>query len=169
MDRNAAHPGAAAVAPARRMEQLGRDEALRLLATVSLGRIVFTQYALPAVRPVNHLVEGESIIVRVHEGGGALAALLAPSEAPGVVVAYEADVIDPDTHLGWSVVVTGYATPVEDPEGYASRLRPWVAQTMVRALRITPDLVTGFRLAADHPPEPVEPAEPVDSVEMCGS
>lgn len=68
MDRNAAHPGAAAVAPARRMEQLGRDEALRLLATVSLGRIVFTQYALPAVRPVNHLVEGESIIVRVHEG-----------------------------------------------------------------------------------------------------
>lgn len=64
--------------------------------------------------------------------------------------------------------MTGYATPVEDPEGYASRLRPWVAQTMVRALRITPDLVTGFRLAAD-PPEPVKPVEPAESVEMCGS
>lgn len=137
----------------RRMRQLDRDEALGLLGTVSLGRIVFTRHALPAVRPVNHLVEGESIVVRVHDGG-ALASLLAPSGTAGVVVAYEADAIDAETHLGWSVVVTGYATPVEDPEGYASRLRPWVAQTMVRALRITPDLVTGFCLEAD-PSEPV--------------
>ncbi|MFE2548241.1 pyridoxamine 5'-phosphate oxidase family protein [Streptomyces sp. NPDC059355] len=140
------------------MRQLDRDEALGLLGTVSLGRIVFTRHALPAVRPVNHLVEGESIVVRVHDGG-ALASLLAPSDTSGVVVAYEADAIDAETHLGWSVVVTGYATPVEDPEGYASRLRPWVAQTMVRALRITPDLVTGFRLEAD-------PTEPVT---VCGS
>lgn len=67
--------------------------------------------------------------------------------------------------------MTGYATPVEDPEGYASRLRPWVAQTVVGALRITPDLVTGFRLAADQPEplESVEPVESLQSVEMCGS
>ncbi|MFE2476725.1 pyridoxamine 5'-phosphate oxidase family protein [Streptomyces sp. NPDC059389] len=140
------------------MRPLDRDEAFRLLGTVSLGRIVFTRHALPAVRPVNHLVEGESIVVRV-EDGGALASLLAPSDTSGVVVAYEADAIDAETHLGWSVVVTGYATPVEDPEGYASRLRPWVAQTMVRALRITPDLVTGFRLEAD----------PTKPVTVCGS
>ncbi|MFI5669394.1 pyridoxamine 5'-phosphate oxidase family protein [Streptomyces sp. NPDC051704] len=133
------------------MRPLDRDEALRLLGTVSLGRIVFTRHALPAVRPVNHLVEGENIVVRVHDGG-ALASLLAPSDTSGVVVAYEADAIDAETHLGWSVVVTGYATPVEDPEGYASRLRPWVAHPMVGALRITPDLVTGFRLEADPTP-----------------
>ncbi|MCX5152138.1 pyridoxamine 5'-phosphate oxidase family protein [Streptomyces sp. NBC_00320] len=154
MDRDAVRPEEEP--SARRMQQLDRDEALRLLTTVSLGRIVFTQHALPAVRPVNHLVEGENIVVRVHDGG-ALAALLAPSDAAGVVVAYEADAIDPETHLGWSVVVTGYATPVADPEeaeDYATRLRPWVAEAMPRALRITPDLVTGFRLEAD-PPEPM--------------
>ncbi|MEV0412796.1 pyridoxamine 5'-phosphate oxidase family protein [Streptomyces sp. NPDC050448] len=159
MDREASRLGEGP--SARRMEPLDRDEALRLLSTVSLGRIVFTQHALPAVRPVNHLVEGENIVVRVHDGS-ALASLLAPSGIPGVVVAYEADAIDPETHLGWSVVVTGYATPVADPEeaqGYARRLRPWVAQTMSRALRITPDLVTGFRLEAD-PPAPVT---------LCGS
>lgn len=156
MDREATCPGEGP--PPRRMKQLDRDEALRLLGTVSLGRIVFTQHALPAVRPVNHLVDGGSIVVRLHDGG-ALACLLAPSDVPGVVVAYEADVIDPETHLGWSVVVTGYATPVADPEGYASRLRPWVVQAMPRALRITPDLVTGFRLEAD-PPEPMT---------VCGS
>ncbi|MFE1794001.1 pyridoxamine 5'-phosphate oxidase family protein, partial [Streptomyces sp. NPDC059525] len=83
------------------MRELDRAEALRLLATVSLGRIVFTHRALPAVRPVNHLVDGEDVVIRIH-GGGALASLSAPADAPGVVVAYEADAMDPDTHLGWS-------------------------------------------------------------------
>ncbi|MFJ1566686.1 pyridoxamine 5'-phosphate oxidase family protein [Streptomyces erythrochromogenes] len=133
------------------MRELDRAEALMLLATVSLGRIVFTRHALPAVRPVNHFVDGEDIIVRIHEGG-ALGSLAAPAEAPGVVVAYEADVIDPDTHLGWSVVVTGYARPVadaDDADRYADLLSPWVGPPTTGALRIRPDLVTGFRLEAE--------------------
>ncbi|MFE9846169.1 pyridoxamine 5'-phosphate oxidase family protein [Streptomyces goshikiensis] len=135
---------------ARHMRDLDRSEALRLLSTVSLGRIVFTRHALPDVRPVNHLVVGEDVIVRIHEDG-ALGSLVAPCDVPGVVVAYEADVIDPVTHLGWSVVVTGYARVVADPDEvdrYASLLRPWVARPMTSALRIRPDLVTGFRLEA---------------------
>ncbi|KPI10266.1 Pyridoxamine 5'-phosphate oxidase-related protein [Actinobacteria bacterium OV450] len=149
---------AGASTAARHMRELDRAEALRLLATVSLGRIVFTQHALPAVRPVNHVVDGEDIVIRIH-GGGALASLAAPADAPGVVVAYEADVIDPDTHLGWSVVVTGYASPVtdaDDADRYADLVHPWVAQAMTGALRIRPDLVTGFRLEA-APPRPTPP------------
>ncbi|MFD3554410.1 pyridoxamine 5'-phosphate oxidase family protein [Streptomyces goshikiensis] len=141
---------------ARHMRDLDRSEALRLLSTVSLGRIVFTQHALPAVRPVNHLVVGGDIVVRIHEDG-ALGSLLAPCDVPGVVVAYEADVIDPVTHLGWSVVVTGYARVVADTDEvhrYAYLLRPWVAHPVTSALRIRPDLVTGFRLEAD----PTRPA-----------
>ncbi|KJY36062.1 pyridoxamine 5'-phosphate oxidase [Streptomyces katrae] len=134
--------------PARHMRELDRAEALRLLATVSLGRIVFTHRALPAVRPVNHLVDGEDVVIRIH-GGGALASLSAPADAPGVVVAYEADAMDPDTHLGWSVVVTGYAQPVldaNDLDRYANLLHPWVERaTTTATLRIHPDLVTGFR------------------------
>lgn len=136
------------VAP-RRVTRLDRDEALRLLGTVSLGRIVFTERALPAVRPVNHLLDGKDIIVQLHEGA-ALTSIVAPTDETGVVVAYEADVIDPDTHLGWSVVVTGYAHRVTDPGDlarYAARLRPWVVHpAMNAALRIQPDLVTGSRL-----------------------
>ncbi|MET9886664.1 pyridoxamine 5'-phosphate oxidase family protein [Streptomyces sp. NPDC006430] len=147
-----AGPGRTTV-PARRMKPIDRGEALRLLGTVSLGRIIFTQHALPAVRPVNHVVDGESVVVRLHDGG-ALASLISSPGTPGVVVAYEADVIDPETHLGWSVVVTGYATPVVDPEDlerYARWLHPWASHTASRALRITPDLVTGFRLVAEPP------------------
>ena len=69
----------------------------------------------------------------------------------GVVVAYEADAIDPDTHLGWSVVVTGYAHLVTDADElarYRALLRPWMDRTMDYAVRIRPDLVTGIRLTA---------------------
>jgi hypothetical protein len=66
-----------------------------------------------------------------------------------VVVAYEADTIDPDTHLGWSVVVTGYASLVTEPRAlsrYQAMLHPWVEQAMDYAVRITPELVTGIQL-----------------------
>ncbi|WP_406346742.1 pyridoxamine 5'-phosphate oxidase family protein [Streptomyces sp. NBC_00648] len=138
-----------AMAP-RRMTELGRDEAMRLLATTSLGRVVFTDRALPAIRPVNHVVDGDDVIVRLHSGM-ALEAMVAPDDGSAVVVAYEADVIDQDTHLGWSVVVTGYARLVADRDEldwYEKALRPWVAGRMDAALRIRPDLVTGFRLDA---------------------
>ncbi|MCB5169873.1 pyridoxamine 5'-phosphate oxidase family protein [Streptomyces bambusae] len=130
------------------MRPLDRTEALRLLGTVSLGRVVFTQQALPAVRPVNHVVDGEDVVVRLHDGS-ALAGLLAPADADGVVVAYEADEIDPVTHLGWSVVVTGFARRVTDAREaarLAGRLRSWVAPDPVQVVRIRPDLVSGFRL-----------------------
>ncbi|MEV6329950.1 pyridoxamine 5'-phosphate oxidase family protein [Streptomyces sp. NPDC051909] len=153
--RRTAEDRRAAAAP-RRMAPLPRAEALRLLGTVSLGRIIFTQHALPTARPVNHLMDGEDIVVRLHDGA-TLMSLLAPAAAPAVVVAYEADVIDPDTHIGWSVVVTGYAHRVTDDAELgrlAARLRPWVEHPVMNAaVRIRADLVTGMRLTAAEPPD----------------
>ncbi|MFJ3289566.1 pyridoxamine 5'-phosphate oxidase family protein [Streptomyces sp. NPDC086669] len=135
--------------PRRRIE-LDGAEALRLLGSVSLGRIVFTRHALPTVRPVNHVLDGGDIVIRTHEGA-ALTSRTERAGDPGVVVAYEADAIDPRTHLGWSVVVTGYARLLTDPEDLARCLalvRPWVDQAMDQAVRIRPDLVTGILLTA---------------------
>ncbi len=132
----------------RRSTELDSEEALRLLGSVSLGRIVFTQHALPTVRPVNHVLDDGDVVIRTHEGA-ALTSRTRTAGDPGVVVAYEADAIDPETHLGWSVVVTGYARLVTDPRDlarYQAMLRPWVEQTMDYAIRIRPDLVTGIRL-----------------------
>ncbi|WP_199825505.1 pyridoxamine 5'-phosphate oxidase family protein [Streptomyces sp. TP-A0875] len=132
----------------RRSIELDSAEALRLLGSVSLGRIVFTQHALPTVRPVNHVLDDGDVVIRTHEGA-ALTSRTRTAGDPGVVVAYEADAIDPETHLGWSVVVTGYARLVTDPRDlarYQAMLRPWVEQTMDYAIRIRPDLVTGIRL-----------------------
>ncbi|MEU3980836.1 pyridoxamine 5'-phosphate oxidase family protein [Streptomyces sp. NPDC026672] len=137
-------------APPRSID-LDRVEALRLLGSVSLGRIVFTRHALPTIRPVNHVLDEGDIVIRTHEGA-ALTSHARQGDGTGVVVAYEADAIDPETHLGWSVVVTGYARLVTDPEELTRIQRlvhPWVHEhSMEYAVRIHPDLVTGVRLAA---------------------
>ncbi|MHC3472702.1 pyridoxamine 5'-phosphate oxidase family protein [Streptomyces sp. 7R007] len=133
----------------RQSVPLDRDEALRLLGSVSFGRIVFTQHALPTIRPVNHVLDDGHIVIRTHEGA-ALTSRTRHAGTPGVVVAYEADVIDPVTHTGWSVVVTGYAHLVTDPvqlARYQELLHPWVGRAMDYAVRIQPDLITGIRLS----------------------
>ena len=130
----------------RRLTELDRSQALRLLASVTLGRIVFTRRAMPAIRPVNHVLDNGHVIIRSHPG----AAVVSEADTGrGVVVAYEADDIDPATHLGWSVVVTGTAHLVTDPgeKGrYQQMLTPWIDGEMDQVIRIRPAIVTGYRL-----------------------
>jgi hypothetical protein len=47
---------------------LTRAESWQLPGSVSLGQIVFTQRAMPAIRPVSELVDDETIIIRSHLG-----------------------------------------------------------------------------------------------------
>jgi hypothetical protein len=129
----------------RQLESLSREESLRLLGSASLGRVVFTRSALPAIRPVNHIVDGDKIIIRTHLG----AVIAAAVDGTGTVVAYEADMIDPDDHLGWSVIVVGRASRVTDPgeiNRYQQALRPWVSGDMDEVIAITAEMVDGFQL-----------------------
>lgn len=146
-------PEATAAKPRQSLDLTG-EEALRLLGAVPLGRLVFTRHALPTIRPVNHVLHNGDIVIRTQEGT-ALTSRVREADSRGVVVAYEADRIDPDTRLGWSVVATGYARPVTDPAElayYRSVLRPWLSGTMDHTFRIRPELVTGVRLV----PAPAE-------------
>jgi hypothetical protein len=126
------------------MRELSRDESLRLLSSVAIGRVVFTLHALPAVRPVNHLVDGGHVVIRTEHGSA-----LAPGARGGVVVAYEADDIDPVEHVGWSVIVTGRTELVDgagDVARYRDLLRPWVSDPKELIVRIRSEIVTGFAL-----------------------
>jgi nitroimidazol reductase NimA-like FMN-containing flavoprotein (pyridoxamine 5'-phosphate oxidase superfamily) len=121
-------------------------ESLALLGSVPLGRIGFTSKALPVIRPVNHIVDDGSIVIRSHEGA---AIMSAAHPAEGAVVAYEAEAIDLAGHLGWSVVVTGVARLVTDPDEvarYRRLLRLWADGKADDVIRISPELVTGLRL-----------------------
>jgi nitroimidazol reductase NimA-like FMN-containing flavoprotein (pyridoxamine 5'-phosphate oxidase superfamily) len=129
----------------RELRRLSREESLRLLAGVAMGRVVFTMHALPAIQPVTHVIDDGDIIIRTHLG----TAITMAVDRHDAVVAYEADAIDPDDHLGWSVIIVGTARLIHD-EGdiarYRRLLRPWVSGTTDHLIRIRPELVTGSRL-----------------------
>ncbi|MEO6086859.1 MAG: pyridoxamine 5'-phosphate oxidase family protein [Umezawaea sp.] len=121
---------------------LSEAKSLSLLSSVPFGRVGFSRDALPAIRPVNHVVDRGSIIIRTHLGAAVLSAV-------GMVVAYEADSIDPVTRTGWSVIVVGVAKRVFDIDEAARFecvLKPWVRETMDHVIRIVPEVVTGFEL-----------------------
>ena len=125
---------------------LDRVEALQLLGSISYGRVVFTQDALPAIRPVNHLVHDGRVIIRTRVSAKISAAVRLTK--PDVVVAYQADSLDAQRQEGWSVVIIGRAHTLTDPDEvarYERLLHPWVneADTVVA---IEPDIVTGARL-----------------------
>ena len=97
--------------------RVSRDEAMRLLASVEFGRVVFTLNALPAVRPVNHLVDNDRIILRTRLHAAIATAVRSAHQ--NMVVAYEADQFDAERRTGWSIVVTGRARTVSDAEEVA--------------------------------------------------
>jgi nitroimidazol reductase NimA-like FMN-containing flavoprotein (pyridoxamine 5'-phosphate oxidase superfamily) len=141
------------MAESRETETLSTCECLRLLDTTPVGRLVFTEKALPAVHPVNYLRQGRSIILRTGPGSKLDAA------RRGDVVAFQADQIDPDSRTGWSVMAIGHATVVNDVERLVTVLdhqhRPWVRGRGAHVVQILVERITGRRLVLD----PLQSAE----------
>lgn len=137
----------------REVEALPVARCLQLLETAPVGRLVFTEHALPAVHPVNFLRHEDSIVIRTGPGPKLEAAVR------GDVVAFEADHIDPASHAGWSVLVIGRAAVVDDVEELLAvldvRRRPWVRGRGGHVIRVSADRITGRRLVLD----PAEPPE----------
>ncbi|HEV3380239.1 MAG TPA: pyridoxamine 5'-phosphate oxidase family protein [Trebonia sp.] len=142
----------------RQLTEIPRAEALSLLAGATLGRIVFTAHALPAVRLVSHIVEEAAIVIRSHYGAAIIRVRPEGDGGPreraanDIVVAYEADEFDSDAGLGWSVAVTGTAALVRDPGDiarYERMLPAWNKDGGIAGqfVRICPEIVTGYRFA----------------------
>lgn len=138
----------------RQAIELTEGECWQLLESASIGRVVFTHRAMPAIRPVNHLVDGRKIIIRTHLGAAIASRAMEYSPAsqvrsPGSVVCYEADDLDPVRHTGWSVIATGLARLVTDPDDiarYTTAVEPWIAGEMDQVVAIEPQFMSGIRL-----------------------
>jgi uncharacterized protein len=126
------------------LEVLERDECLRLLAGATIGRVGLSSQALPVVLPVNFVLDGTGIVIRT-AGGSKLDAAIR-----NAVVAFEVDAIEPFTHTGWSVLVTGVAVEVTDPDQLARirrlPLAHWAPGPAEHFVRISTNLVSGRRL-----------------------
>ncbi len=129
------------------LEVIDREECLALLGTVRVGRLAFTEMALPAVQPVNFRLYHGDVVIRV-AGGGKLAA--ATTRA---VVAFQADNLDPELRTGWSVTVVGHADHVTNVDELVDLsgtwLEPWADGKREQFVRIRTEKVTGRRLL-DH-------------------
>ena len=123
------------------LKLLTKVECLHLLASVAVGRIIFTQRALPAAELVNFVLDHGDIVVRM-DGGGKIAAAIREA-----IVAFEADDLDSVHQAVWTVTVIGRAQEVTDP-GVIDRLKQtclssWVPVGREHFFRILPEIVNG--------------------------
>jgi nitroimidazol reductase NimA-like FMN-containing flavoprotein (pyridoxamine 5'-phosphate oxidase superfamily) len=124
------------------MGVLTRDECYDRLRGARVGRIAFVSQGDPIILPVNHAVDGESIVFRTAPGSKLLAG------DSGLRVAFEVDGFDADRRTGWSVLVRGSASTVEDTEeiGRLNRIGVWPWADLVERnhwIRIATYSVTG--------------------------
>jgi nitroimidazol reductase NimA-like FMN-containing flavoprotein (pyridoxamine 5'-phosphate oxidase superfamily) len=126
-------------------EELDREDCLALLRDEPVGRVALTARALPVVLPVNFaLMEGD-IVWRSAQG------TKLNDASAGFVVAFEADHYDPESRLGWSVMIQGLAHVIEDAEELARArelpLESWALEGAAdRYVRLVPNVVTGTRI-----------------------
>ncbi|TCO62248.1 pyridoxamine 5'-phosphate oxidase family protein [Actinocrispum wychmicini] len=129
------------------LEILSAEECLRLLDEVAVGRIVYTDRALPAIQPVNFIVDGPSVVIRTASRSRLAIA------ATGAVVAFEVDEFSDEwVRCGWSVVAVGMAAQVTDERELAAvrrrGLEPWAPGAREYYLRVDIAIISGRRLKA---------------------
>jgi nitroimidazol reductase NimA-like FMN-containing flavoprotein (pyridoxamine 5'-phosphate oxidase superfamily) len=127
-----------------RLAVLSVEECLDLLAHGQIGRVAYTERALPVVTPVTYAMDGSRLLFRTREGGHLLRCV------ENAVVAFEVDEFDAESRSGWSVLVTGVARRLHDrSELVASTPRapePWVGGVRPAIVEITPGLISGRRI-----------------------
>ncbi|MGC5015741.1 pyridoxamine 5'-phosphate oxidase family protein [Streptosporangium sp. DT93] len=130
------------------LQILSRQECVALLPAASIGRIVFTDQALPAVQPVNFVLDGEDIVIRTGIGSKLAAA------ASNAIVAFEADEFDPTARTGWSVTVVGPARAVHEPAEIERLsvlpLRTWAPGSRDHYIVVRAEQITGRRISSWH-------------------
>jgi len=129
----------------RTPEVLSRDECLRLIREVPIGRVAVIVGEVPVVVPVNFTLLGEDIVFRTAPGTKLVAAVSRSAAS------FEVDAVNDVTHSGWSVLVTGPASEITEPDEQAAAkalgLEQWV-EGRKRYVRIRSDIVTGRRVGS---------------------
>ncbi|MBA2444387.1 MAG: pyridoxamine 5'-phosphate oxidase family protein [Nocardioidaceae bacterium] len=132
---------------ARPWVELSAQECARLIAGGGVGRIAVCTPMGPQIYPVAFVVASEAIIFRTTPYGtlGTLGL--------GTAAAFEVDDLDPAQQAGWSVVATGLAQAMSDPDEIADlrergEPQPWVDGLRTLYIRLKWRTITGRRIGA---------------------
>lgn len=128
----------------RAVQILSAEECYELLESTDIGRVILTAQALPTALPVSYVVDQGDVVFRTGPGAKLSAA------GQGTVVAFEVDQFEPALRLGWSVVVTGFAALVTNPDDLrhleSLDIPNWV-ESSTKYVRLSASMVTGRRVA----------------------
>ncbi|MGW2689685.1 pyridoxamine 5'-phosphate oxidase family protein [Streptomyces sp. NPDC001414] len=141
--RSDAPAGRHGAAPHPVLMKLTTKECWERLDTHGVGRIALPGRPGPRVFPVNYVVDGSTVVYRTDSRGAAAA-------EPGCEISFQADRIDEQRSIGWSVLMVGTAEHVTNPET-ARRLfehagEPWAGGPRDLTIRLMPSEITGRRI-----------------------
>lgn len=134
----------------RVVERLNESEALGLLATERLGRLVYTNRWGHTALPVTYTIDEGSLVLGTWDP-----ALFDEDLRTGIAhaeyhVAVEVDQIDVHEREGWLVVVQGAAhhldTEAERAPFLDAGLEPWIEGVPAHFIRVTPSTIWGNRV-----------------------
>jgi hypothetical protein len=119
-------------------------ECMCLLASKTVGRIIFVEDGFPMAYPVNFRLRKASIIFATADTSALLSAI---SKTPA---AFQVDSIDECARIGWSILARGWCQPMPVDVARDARLHSWMSGRRLQVVRLSIDFVQGRRL------EPVE-------------
>src|SRR6195952_3609527 len=142
----------------RLLDVLDGTECRRLLATASIGRIAFTEGALPAIQPASYALRAEDVLIPTGLGSKMAAG------SRGAVLAFEVDDYDLIERTGWNVTVIGPSRLISDPDQIrtldALGVRPWAPASTHCYIALRIAVVRGRRISS-----PGVRGEPVDAAD----
>ena len=135
----------------RLLAVLDEDECRRLLATASIGRVAFTEGAMPAIQPAAFAVSGDDVLIPTGLGSKMAAG------SRGAVLAFEVDDYDLTERTGWNVTVIGPSRLISDP-GQVTALnalgvRPWTPAGTHSYIALRMAVVRGRRISSPRSPD----------------
>jgi nitroimidazol reductase NimA-like FMN-containing flavoprotein (pyridoxamine 5'-phosphate oxidase superfamily) len=136
------------------MQELPREECLRLLAGNNVGRLAVSGKEAPVIRPVNYVFDepSQSVVFRTAPGTKFYALLRQHTAA------FEVDGLDPGERSGWSVIVVGATEEVRSPADVRRLdglgLHQWAPGEKSHWVRIRAWTVSGRRIASTHASTP---------------
>ncbi|MFC9557784.1 pyridoxamine 5'-phosphate oxidase family protein [Rhodococcus sp. NPDC056960] len=122
---------------------------MSLLRSVPTGRLIYTEDALPAVRPLTFAVSDGKIIIPTGDNPWF-------DRFDGTVVGFEAGAIDPSTRAGWTVLTVGRVRLVSGDAGVVgfddTTAAPWQLGPGDCYLVLDVGRITGHRTTLIRPP-----------------
>lgn len=145
-------PGQAAPLAHPVLEELAPWQCWAKLSPSGVGRVALSTPDGPLALPANYRVLDGTVLYRTTADS-----VLA--RAVGQRVAFEVDQLDEALSVGWSVLVTGTAEQVTDPEAITwfeqhADPRPWAGGDRDTWIRIRPTQITGRTIRPVDPPPP---------------